>query len=446
MRKDALLDLASLNAAYLREALTASGLGLWEYDTRSGQTRWSACIFHLLGRPEGDLPADGWLSLVHPDDLASLQTAMETAQTPDHPQYLAEFRLRHSDGRWLWVQARGRVMEHDSDGQTLRTVGTLAEITAQKQAEAARQQRELYFQFLTEHITEVFWLADVELATLFYVSPAYEQIWQRSRADLYAKPKAFLESIHPDDLARVLAGLAVQNQGLPFDHEYRIVWPDGSVRWIWDRGFPIVEADGSVTRYAGLAEDITERKQAEESLHSSQLRYRQLFEQSVDGIFLVGERGRFLAVNSAACQITGYSQKELLERGIADMLEPDEIPRIPEQMAHVSAGEVRRSEWRARRKDGSAFVAEIWARKLPESEQHLAILRDITDRRLAETALKESDRRKDEFLATLAHELRNPLAPIRNVLHVLQKFQASGQIQQAQTPALLACTASLLNC
>jgi len=120
-----------------------------------------------------------------------------------------------------------------------------------------------YFRLVTDTITEVFWMADVATKRTFYVSPAYERIWQRPVAELYANPRSFIASIHPDDRDAFLAELTKKEQSVAFDHEYRILRPDGSIRWIWDRGFPVVDSDGRISRYVGLAQDITERKQAE---------------------------------------------------------------------------------------------------------------------------------------------------------------------------------------
>jgi two-component system cell cycle sensor histidine kinase/response regulator CckA len=123
---------------------------------------------------------------------------------------------------------------------------------------------------ITDTISEVFWMATPNVGTMIFVSPGYERVWGRSRASLYDNPLSFLEAVHPEDRGRVAANLSVQLDGRPLDHEYRIVKPDGTVRWIWDRGFPARDAAGRVICYVGVAQDITERKQLEEQLRQSQ--------------------------------------------------------------------------------------------------------------------------------------------------------------------------------
>jgi PAS domain S-box-containing protein len=126
------------------------------------------------------------------------------------------------------------------------------------------------FRLIAENVLEVFfWMADLSIERTFYVSPGYERIWGCTRESLYEKPRSFLDAVHQEDRKRVLATLELEKTGQPFELEYRIVRPDGSIRWIWDRGFPVREETGRVTRYVGVAKDITEREKAEEELGTS---------------------------------------------------------------------------------------------------------------------------------------------------------------------------------
>lgn len=137
------------------------------------------------------------------------------------------------------------------------------DITQEKQAQEALQASEEKFRQIAENIHEIFWMSDDELHEVLYVNPVYEEIWGRTCENLYANPKSFINAVHPEDRDRVIANLE-QNAKKEFDIEYRIMRPDESVRWVWDRCFPIKNAAGEVYRRAGVTQDITERKQAEE--------------------------------------------------------------------------------------------------------------------------------------------------------------------------------------
>jgi len=130
-------------------------------------------------------------------------------------------------------------------------------------AHVRTQESEGRFRQLAENIREVFFLTDPAGTQMLYVSPAYEGIWKRSTSSLYENPQSGTESIHPDDRAEVFANLEhIQNTGQS-DHEYRIIGPDGAIRWIHARSFPIRNNAGEFYRVAGVAEDITARKEAD---------------------------------------------------------------------------------------------------------------------------------------------------------------------------------------
>ena len=133
---------------------------------------------------------------------------------------------------------------------------------------ALRDQRER-FQQLAESIREVFWLRDRATWQLLYVSPAYEAIWGRSCASLYERSSDWLEAVHPDDRAHVEEALPQRTEG-HLDLEYRIVTPDGTVRWVHDRAFPVRDAAGVVVRIAGVAEDVTQRRSLQEQVRQTQ--------------------------------------------------------------------------------------------------------------------------------------------------------------------------------
>ena len=132
-----------------------------------------------------------------------------------------------------------------------------------QQNERKLQASEERFRQVTESIQEVFWMTDTSKKQMIYISPSYEEIWGRSCASLYQSPLNWLEAVHPDDRDRITkAAITTQTAG-SYDEEYRVVRPDGSLRWIRDRAFPVFDKNGQLYRLAGIAEDVTERKRLE---------------------------------------------------------------------------------------------------------------------------------------------------------------------------------------
>jgi len=133
---------------------------------------------------------------------------------------------------------------------------------ALQESNVALQESEARFRQMAETIREVFWMQSLERQHLLYISPAYEEIWGRSCESLYAAPRSFLDAIHPEDRTRVIETF-INNREETASTEYRIIHPNGSIRWIWDRSFTIFNDAGVAYRVVGVAQDITERKQAE---------------------------------------------------------------------------------------------------------------------------------------------------------------------------------------
>ena len=148
-------------------------------------------------------------------------------------------------------------------------VSVVRDITERKQAEAALIESEQRFRQVTENIDEGFWLAEVGDHRIIYLSPVYERIWGRSSAELLAGPAAWLATVHADDRGRVRETIVRCAPG-GYDLDYRIVRPDGTVRWIQDRAFPILDAGGRVGRLAGVVIDITVRRQLEDEFRQAQ--------------------------------------------------------------------------------------------------------------------------------------------------------------------------------
>ncbi|MGZ5159747.1 MAG: sensor domain-containing protein [Burkholderiales bacterium] len=137
------------------------------------------------------------------------------------------------------------------------------DVTAARQTEQSLRASDLLFRQMAQNIRDVFFLIDADSHRMVYLSPAYEEIWGRTRERAYANPDSWTEAIHPDDRASTFEKYKKGMSAGQFQYEYRIVRPDGSIRWIEHRGFPVHDDAGKIVRITGVAEDITERKRAE---------------------------------------------------------------------------------------------------------------------------------------------------------------------------------------
>ncbi len=177
-----------------------------------------------------------------------------------------DYSFTRPDGSRVHTLLSAEVLELEGERFVLAAFN---DITGRRAAEEALRDASERLEQLAESIQEVFWLTDPDKTEILYISPAYEAIWGRSRGSLRRDPASWLDDVLELDRDRVRAALGTQTSG-QYDVEYRIRRPDGDVRWIRDRAFPVFGADGQITRIAGVAEDITERRELELQLRQAQ--------------------------------------------------------------------------------------------------------------------------------------------------------------------------------
>ena len=274
--------------------------------------------------------------------------------------------------------------------------------------EAIKRAAEDRFRLIAENISEVFWMTDVGIKAILYISPGYERVWKRTCEELYREPRSFIDSIHPDDVDRVIENINAQERGEPYENEYRIIWPDGSLRWIWDRGYPVKDQSDCATKYVGIARDITRRVHAED-------RYRSLFDNMLEGfsqckMFFDGDKPveyTHLTVNPAFTRLTGLN--DVIGKPITEC-----IPGLREANPELFQiyGRVARSGVPER---FETFVSEMkmWfsiSVYSTEMDHFIVLFDNITERKKAE-----------EQVRFLAHH--DPLTGLPNRLVVRDRFE-----------------------
>lgn len=233
----------------------------------------------LLGYTPSEFYADSslWVRLIHPEDRERF-LALTAEHFSTHNFYAEEYRLLTKQGREIWVRDESIIVRSENQEQILMCQGVLFDITKQKRAEDELRDREERFQQLADNIQEVFWITDPVSQKDIYISLAYEKIWGRKLEEQMQNKNLFMESIVVEDRGMVLTTIEKQLRGHKTEMEYRIKRPDGSIRWIWDRAFPILDESQNVKLVTGIAADITERKQAEGETHRHLAELQALYE------------------------------------------------------------------------------------------------------------------------------------------------------------------------
>lgn len=219
--------------------------------------------------------------LVHPADAGKRIDARWRMLARGLSVYQWEARLIGKGGAEMWTHIDTSLV-YGGDGRPVHFVSLLHDISAQMRADEQLRESELRFRQLAENISEAFWLADQSTSEVLYVSPAYEEIWGRSAQALLSSPSDWLEAVHPEDRDRVREAFETERTAGTYDEEYRIVRPDGSQRWIRDRAFPVRDDSGRVVRVAGIAENVTERKNMEAELERTVARLRRAVQSAIE--------------------------------------------------------------------------------------------------------------------------------------------------------------------
>jgi PAS domain S-box-containing protein len=422
-------------AAQLGRILDAVGAILWRADAATLRFQYvSEEAERLLGYPRRAWleEPDFWRDHLHPDDRERA-VAFCLEQTARRAHHAFEYRMLAADGRVVWLRDKVRVVEEA--GQPTALVGVMLDVTPLKEAEAARRESERRFREIAENIREVFWMTDPEKHRMIYISPAYEQIWGRTCASLYETPLSFVEAIHPQDRDRVLQRMAVQPLG-QYDEVYRILRPDGALRWIRDRAFPVRAADGAVTRIVGSAQDITELKQAEDALRLQKEALETIVESIPVMIVFFDREGRAVRVNREFERVLGWSAEEARRIDLAAACYPD--PEHRRQVAEfIAASTGGWGEFRTRTRDGRT-VDTVWANVRLSDGTILGVGEDVTERRRLEQQFRQAQKIEavGRLAGGVAHDFNNLLAVITGyaelaLLQLGEDHPAAAKIREA---------------
>ena len=262
-------ELASVNEDSFRLLVEAAkDYAIFLLDTKGYITSWNAGAERIQGYLATEIIGKHFSFFYLAEDVEKDKPYSDLEIAAAQGKYEAScWRIRKDKSQYL---ANVLITALKDASGNLRGFSIVTQdITERQKVEDLLKESNERFQQLAENIHEVFWLSNPQKSKMIYISPAYQEIWGRTCDSLYQNPNSFIDSIHPEDREGFLIQLFQHRLGKYYDATYRIIKPNGEVRWIHDRGFPIKNSSGIVERVAGIAEDITDRKIAEAEIYKS---------------------------------------------------------------------------------------------------------------------------------------------------------------------------------
>jgi two-component system, cell cycle sensor histidine kinase and response regulator CckA len=361
-------------------------------------------------------------AMVHPDDRAYVRQRYRAQLAGGAVPSRYEHRALKKDGTERWLEAHATVIRYNGE-RAMQTA--YVDITEHKKAENALRRSEERFRQIAETIDEVFWICDLDKKAFEYLSPAFDRIFGYPRELFYDGRKPLGETVHPDDRERFISTFAVMKDGKPLDYEHRIVRPDNSVRYLWIRGFPVPDETGQIRRYAGVTQDVTAWRTAQEDLKQSREYLNEIINCIGDPIFVKDDQHRLVLVNDAFCTFASVPREELLGKADSELLPKhaaDYIWKMEE--AVLQTGKQSETEDNLVNRRGKKRVVMVKKAQLTDRKgrkQIVGVIRDITEHKRLEAQFMQSQKMEavGVLAGGIAHDFNNLISVIKGYTEIL---------------------------
>ena len=380
-----------------------------------------------------------WTDVMLPEDLKGAREVFRQALKTNR-QYVREYRIRHQDGRILWIQARGQIL-CDLEGKVEYISGVFFDISEHKMAEEALRQSQASLAEAQRiaHIGN--WEWHIPADQLSWSDEIY-RIFGLTPQQFGATYRAFLDAVHPEDRFQVQEAVnRALYQGQRYHIGHRILRPDGQERFVYEQGEVTFDAGGRPLRMLGTVQDITEIKGAQAALEESERRYRLLAENVTDVIWTMDLDRKFTYVSPSVRLFTGYTPEETLALTLEETLTPASLELAQTRLAEESAlaqaqpeGQPRPAtlELELRTKNGGTVCAEVRGSFLKDAQGNLTgvlgVSRDITGRKQLEEQLRQAQKMEvvGRLAGGVAHDFNNLLTAILGYCELLLAAQEEG--------------------
>lgn len=277
------------NQEWLHLTTTSSNVGLWEWHPQTGKTVFDEVWANLMGYTLESLQPisiEGWYDLIHPEDMVKLQPKIEQYFSGEKQIFECEVRMKHKQGHWVWILARGRAVEWDEEGNPERIVGTSVDINQQKNIEKRISAERQRFEIASNLTSDVIWEWKPDMNELWW-GDGIESVLGYTKKEYKNNPDFWKNRIAEHDRRRVYKSMmkAESSGATQWFEEYDFIAADGSIRKIKDNAVILRNDDGSVRRIIGAMVDRTKEIEYQEALHHQSHRFEMIAKSSNDVLY-----------------------------------------------------------------------------------------------------------------------------------------------------------------
>ena len=391
-------DRLTESEALLNEVGEMAHIGGWELDVKTKAVYWTKETYRIHDISEDEKIGLSKAVLFYDlPDRSILEGALQRCMEKGEPFDL-ELPFTNAKGRHLWTRAIGRAVR--VDGEVVKLTGTFQDITDYRQAEEALRESEQKFRHLFENSRDGIVIVDASTRKFVDSNETFSRMLGYNPEEI---KNLGVPDIHPEDsLSRAAEAFEkMVKYEINLAENLPVKRKDGTVFYADISAYPL--SISNKIYIVGVFRDITDRKQMENALILSEQTYRSYIDNSPEGIFVADGTGHYLDINRAACNLLGYSREEMLSMNVLDLAPPEERQQTLDQFTSTKERLKTESsvslEMRLKKKDGSSCPVILSVVKLP-NDAIMGFTLDITDRKRAEEALKESEEKYREFFTT----------------------------------------------
>ena len=388
-------DLARSEERY-RRTFENAAVGIAHLSLDGTFLRVNSRLCEMVGYTREELLETDWMSISHPGEIELNLRLRERHFRGETGSYSLQKRYIHKMGHEIWINLTASLLR-DERGEPLYYIAFIEDISARKRAEEALRQSEERYALAVRGSNDGIWDWNPRTGE-DYLSPRWKELLGFSEDELENREDTFFSRLHPDDERRAIEAIQQHlEEREPYSIDLRLRCKDGTYRWFHARGQAIWDESSQPLRMAGSITDITPRKQAEAALRESEERYRSIVQTANEGVWLIDDEANTLYINERMAAMLDRTPEQIMGREVSEFCFPEDVEEARQRITNNLRGAFEQFDFRFRREEDGELLVLACTSPVRDADASvvgaLGMFTDVTDRKRAEDALRDSEER-----------------------------------------------------